>query len=62
MIRVIGKIGCSSCIELKEKLTKEGKDFEYIVFDTMPRDKKQKYAKIIREENNGHFPFVIELD
>ena len=60
MITVIGKIGCKSCEELKDKLTKEGKEFRYLDFDTMPRCAKQLYATIIRKENNGHFPLVLD--
>lgn len=62
MLTVIGKIGCVKCVELKEQLTKDKVEFEYILFDTLPRLEKQKYAKLIREENDGHFPLAIELD
>ena len=60
MLTVIGKVGCTKCMELKDKLTREGIEFKYHNFDTMPRCAKQLYATIIRKENNGHFPLVLD--
>lgn len=59
MLTVIGKVGCTKCVELKNKLTKEGVEFEYFVFEEIPREPKGLYANIIRNENNGHFPLVL---
>lgn len=60
MLTIIGKIGCVKCVELKEQLSKDGVEFQYLVFDRLPIEQKKKYAKIIREENEGHFPLVIK--
>ncbi len=60
MLTIIGKIGCVKCVELKEQLSKDGVEFKYLVFDRLPIEQKKKYAKIIREENEGHFPLVIK--
>ncbi len=60
MITVIGRVGCKSCEEIKDKLTKEGKEFRYFDFDKLPRTAKQLYAAIIRNENKGHFPLVLD--
>ncbi len=60
MIKVIGKQGCGSCVELKERLTKEGVEFNYILYEDLNRNDKRFYADIIRSKNNGHFPLVID--
>lgn len=60
MIKVIGKVGCEGCVALKEKLTNDGIDFEYIVYEDMDRSKKRVYANIIRTKNGGHFPLVVD--
>lgn len=60
MIKVIGKVGCGGCVALKERLTTEGVEFEYIVYDQMNREDKRFYADIIRSKNNGHFPLVVD--
>lgn len=62
MLTVIGKVGCTQCTELKYKLTRKNVEFEYLVFEDIPRGPRQIYAKLIREENGGHFPLVLDED
>lgn len=62
MLTVIGKVGCNRCIELKDKLTKEGIKFEYLIFDDIPRGPRKLYANIIRNENGGYFPLLLDDD
>lgn len=62
MLTVIGKVGCGNCIELKEKLTKEGIKFIYKIFEELDRGERKYYAYIVRNENNGHFPLVLDDD
>lgn len=60
MIKVIGKVGCGNCVDLKDRLTNEGVEFEYVVYEDMSRSDKRLYANIIRSKNNGHFPLVVD--
>lgn len=60
MIKVIGKVGCKNCVDLKDRLTNEGIEFEYVLYEDMNRPDKRIYADMIRSKNNGHFPLVID--
>lgn len=60
MIKVIGKVGCGGCVALKEKLTNDSVEFEYVLYEDLDRNEKRIYADIIRSKNNGRFPLVVD--
>lgn len=60
MLIVVGKVGCAKCIELKDHLTDKGIEFTYKIFEGLDRGERKYYAYIIRAENNGHFPLVLD--
>ena len=60
MIKVIGKNGCGNCVALKERLTNNDVEFEYLLYEDLDREDKRFYANIIRSKNNGHFPLAVD--
>lgn len=62
MIKVIGKVGCGNCVTLKEKLTKDGIEFEYVIMEDLDRDTKRKYVNKARNAGLVHFPMTFEND
>lgn len=60
MYKVIGKIGCSNCVALKEKLIREGVEFEYALLEELDRAERRKFIGLAREAGYAHFPLVFE--
>lgn len=60
MLVVIGKIGCTKCHELSTKLTEQGVEHRYYLYDKLPAADKRHFAQRIREENDGHFPLILK--
>ena len=62
MLKVIGKNGCSACVVLKEKLTQEGVEFEYVILDEVDNKTRKGYMKKAIQANHMSFPIVLKDD
>lgn len=62
MYKVIGKVGCTNCVQLKEKLTREEVEFEYTLLEDLDRAERRKFIGIARDAGYAHFPLVFEGD
>lgn len=60
MLTVVGKNGCGNCVTLKEKLTKDGVEFEYMMLEDLDRETKRDYVNKARSAGLAHFPMVFE--
>ena len=60
MLYIIGRSNCKSCSEVKVALQNNNIKFIYLDFDKdIEQEAKREYAKMIREENNGYLPLII---
>lgn len=62
MLKVIGKNGCSACVVLKERLTQEGIEFEYVMFEDIDAKAKREYVTKSRNAGIQRFPMVFKDD
>lgn len=62
MLKIIGKIGCVSCVNLKEKLTDKGVKFEYVLLDNLENDERRYYASKARAAGKAHMPIILKND
>lgn len=62
MLKVIGKNGCSACTVLKERLIKDGIEFEYLQFDEIDAKTKKEYMAKAIKSNHLSFPMVFKND
>ena len=62
MLKVVGKNGCGACVVLKEKLTNEGVEFEYVMFEDIDVKARREYVTKSRNAGIQRFPMVFNDD
>lgn len=62
MIKVIGNIGCSKCINAKSLLDEEGIEYEYLLYQLLSEEDQDKYRNLIFESGNLNFPIIVKND
>lgn len=62
MLKVVGKNGCGACVVLKEKLTNEGVEFEYVMFEDIDVKARREYVTKSRNAGIQRFPMVFKDD
>ena len=60
MIKIVGNVGCSRCVMVKNILENKGVEFEYELFPSLDKSEQDLILEYANKTGNSNFPFIIK--